>query len=96
MLKPLHNLVISFKSPRIRWALAVAMVSDALGFGVVMFPLLQWLFDAVTALVLLAILGFRWQLFTALAVEVVPALELFPAWSFFVLAIAAANSPRSR
>jgi hypothetical protein len=39
---------------------------------------------------LLFTLGFRWQLFIALAVEVVPALELFPAWTLVVLALLAA------
>jgi hypothetical protein len=71
-----------------RWALLIAIVSDALGFGVVLFPPLQWLLDAITAAALLMVLGFRWPLLIALAVEVIPAIELFPAWTLVVLGMA--------
>ena len=74
-----------------RWALVIALVSDALGFGVVLFPPLQWLLDAVTAAALLMILGFRWPLFIALAIEAIPAIELFPAWTLVILAMAASE-----
>jgi hypothetical protein len=71
-----------------RWALLIALVSDALGFGVALFPPLQWLLDAVTAIALLVVLGFRWPLLIALAIEVIPAIELFPAWTLVVIAMA--------
>jgi hypothetical protein len=74
-----------------RWALLIALVSDALGFGVALFPPLQWLVDAVTATALLLVLGFRWPLLIALAVEVIPAIELFPAWTLVVLAMMASE-----
>jgi hypothetical protein len=80
-----------FNSPRIRWAILIALSSDAIGFGVVMFPALQWLLDAVTAIALLMVLGFRWPLFIALAIEVIPAIELFPAWTLVVLGMAASK-----
>jgi len=70
-----------------KWALLIALLSDALGFGVVLFPLLQWLLDAITAIALLMVLGFRWPLLIALAFEVIPAIELFPAWTLVVLAM---------
>ena len=89
MIKPLHNFIRALKLPRWRWALFIAVVSDALGFAVVWFPPVQWLLDAATATALLFTLGFRWPLFIALAVEVVPALELFPAWTLVVLALSA-------
>jgi hypothetical protein len=76
-----------FKSSRMRWALVIALVSDALGFGVVMFPPLQWLLDAVTAIALLMVIGFRWPLLIALAIELIPAIELFPAWTLVVIGI---------
>jgi hypothetical protein len=81
-----------FKSPRMRWALLIALVSDALGFGVVLYPPLQWLLDALTAVALLLVLGFRWPLLIALAVEVIPAIELFPAWTLVVMGMAASGS----
>jgi hypothetical protein len=80
--------VNGFSSPRMRWALLIALLSDALGFGMVLFPLLQWLLDAITAIALLMVLGFRWPLLIALAIEVIPAIELFPAWTLVVLFMA--------
>ena len=90
-----HNFLTAWKSPRWRWALLIAMLSDALGFGVVLLPPLQWLLDAVTAGVLFAVLGFRWPLFSALAIEVVPALQLFPAWTLAVAALASTETNRT-
>ncbi len=85
----------AWKLPRWRWALLIAVASDALAFGVVLFPPAQWLLDAVTAAALLFVLGFRWQLFVALAVEAIPALELFPAWALAVLAMAGTTTQNS-
>ncbi len=86
------NLRAAWSSPRWRWALLIAVVSDALGFGVVLLPPVQWLLDAVTAVILLAVLGFRWSLLGALAVEVVPGLAVFPAWTLVVAALAATTA----
>jgi hypothetical protein len=92
----LKNLVRNFQRvwqfPRWRWALIAAVLSDILGFAVVLLPPLQWLLDAVTAAVLFAVLGFRWPLLTALAIEVVPVLQLFPAWTLVVMALASTES----
>ncbi|HEX5133171.1 MAG TPA: hypothetical protein VFX92_11885, partial [Candidatus Krumholzibacteria bacterium] len=52
----------AWRHPRWRLALMIAAVSDALGFGLVLIPPVQWLLDAVTAVALLVTLGFRWQL----------------------------------
>lgn len=89
-----HNLSSALSSRRWRAALLVAVLSDGLGFGVVLLPPVQWLLDAVTAAVLFAVLGFRWSLLSALALEVVPGLELFPAWTLVVAALAATDDPR--
>ena len=58
----IHNLLVALKFPRWRWALSAAVLSDVLGFGVVLLPPVQWLLDAVTAIVVFAVLGFRWLL----------------------------------
>jgi hypothetical protein len=79
-------------TPKLRWALLIALISDALGFGVVMFPPLQWLLDAVTAATLLMVMGFRWPLLIALAIEAIPAIELFPAWTLAVIGMAASEN----
>ena len=91
----IRNLPLVWKFPRWRRALLAAVLSDALGFGVALFPPGQWLLDAVTAIVLFAVLGFRWPLFVALAVEAVPGLQLFPAWTLVVLALAATETESS-
>ena len=84
----IQNFLTAWKLPRWRWALVTAAVSDAASFGVALIPPVQWLVDAVTAVVLFAVLGFRWPLLGALAVEVVPGIALFPAWTLVVAALA--------
>jgi len=84
-----HHFVRAWKSPRWRWSLLVALLSDILGIAVVLMPPVQWLIDALTALLLLRILGFRWPLFAALVIEVIPGLEVFPTWTLVVLALSA-------
>jgi hypothetical protein len=90
--KQVSGLFTAWKVPRWRWALLIAMVSDGLGFVVVLLPPAQWLLDAVTALALLVILGFRWPLLVALGIEVIPAVAVFPAWTLVVLAMSADRS----
>lgn len=90
----IHNLRAAWKAPRWRWALLTAVLSDVLGFAAALYPPAQWALDAVTAVLLFAVLGFRWPLLPALAVEAVPVLQLFPAWTLVVVALAsAANAP---
>jgi len=79
----------AFKKPGYRAALAVALVSDALSYGFALLPFMQWMVDIVTALALWALLGFKWPLMPALAVEVVPGIELYPAWTLAVASYAA-------
>jgi len=43
------------------------------------------LLDFVTAMLLVAICGFRWQFVLAFGVELVPGLSLFPTWTMVVL-----------
>lgn len=84
----LRNFRGAWKMPRWRWALLAAAISDAVGFGLALFPLGYLLLDAATAALLFALLGFRWSLLSVLAVEAVPGLQLFPAWTLVVLALA--------
>ena len=84
----IHNFLTAWKQPRWRWTLVVAVLSDAVGFGLVMAPPLHWAVDAITAVLHFVVLGFRWGLLVALSVEVVPAIQVFPAWTLVVLALA--------
>ena len=88
----MSGLLAVWRSPRWRRALLVAVLSDALGFGVALVPPAQWLLDAVTSGALFVVLGFRWALLPALAVEAVPGLQLFPAWTLVVVALAATDT----
>jgi hypothetical protein len=101
-----------FRPPRAitrkRWvsALAVAAVADILQLA--LFPAFSSgatspfddVLDAVVAISLLAILGFRWRLAIALVTELIPAADLFPTWTAVVLSIpvdrAAALPPTRR
>jgi hypothetical protein len=95
MLKHLiQDFLMAWKFPRWRWALVTAVLSDALSFGVALFPPAQWLLDALTAGVLFAVLGFRWPLLIGLVSEAVPALQLFPAWILVVAALASTETPK--
>ena len=78
----------ALKTPRWRMALLVAVISDAIGFGLGLIPPIQWVVDGITVLVLLRVLGFSWPLLIALAVEAVPVLEIFPTWTLVVLVMA--------
>jgi len=88
----IRNLRVAWKSPRWRRALLIAIISDALGFGVVFFPPVLWILDAVTAIALVIVLGFRWKLLIAMAIEVIPAVQLFPAWTLVIAAMAATEN----
>jgi hypothetical protein len=83
---------VAWRSPRWRLALLIAVVSDAIGFGLGLIPLIQWIVDAVTALLLLVVLGFSWPLLAALAVEAVPAIEMFPTWTLVVIVMAGSGT----
>jgi hypothetical protein len=83
---------------RKRVALGIAALSD----------LTQWLFfpvlsegalspfevalDALTALTILAVVGFQWRLLIALAAELVPGLDMFPTWTAVVLSLPTARA----
>ena len=87
----IHNFLLAWKYPRWRWALLMALVSDVIGFWLTFYPPAVWVLDAITAILLFAVLGFRWPLLPALAIEVVPGLQIFPAWTLVVAALASAG-----
>jgi hypothetical protein len=78
-----------------RVALAIAMVADLVQLG--LFPLffegalspLDGALDAIVALSLILVLGWRWRTALALAVELLPGLALFPTWTAVVATVRA-------
>lgn len=87
----IENLTEAWKMPRWRGALIVALVSDAVGFGLALLVPVQIGVDILTAVLLFSLLRFRWPLLPALAVEVIPGLQIFPAWTLVVAALAGAE-----
>lgn len=65
-----------------------------LSFALMLIPPVQWGVDIATAIMLFIVLGFRWGLLGALIVEAIPAIQLFPAWTLVVLALAATDNQK--
>lgn len=78
-----------------RTALAIAAVADLVQLG--LFPLffggaispLDGALDAIVALSLILILGWRWRTAFALAIELLPGVALFPTWTAVVATLPA-------
>lgn len=92
--KFIRNLYISWKSPKWRMALLLAVVSDILGSAFTFAPPVHWTIDIVTIALLFVVLGFKWPLLPALVVEVIPGLQIFPFWTLFVTAMAGSENER--
>jgi hypothetical protein len=80
--------------------MAVALLSDAVSFGLQFFSLglaeiPQLAVDLVTAVALVLLLGFRWGLALALIVEAFPVTAAFPSWALAVAAQAAFEREQS-
>jgi hypothetical protein len=91
-----RGLKLAWKEPRWRTALIIAAVSDVVSVALAPVPIIQWLVDGVTAMVLLMILGFSWPLLLALGVEAIPALEVFPTWIVVVVVLAGTHGRDAR
>lgn len=85
----LPRLRIAMRNPRWRIALIAAILSDALAYLLLPLPPAQWALDIITAVILFISFGFPWTLLMAFVMEVIPGVELFPAWTLAVLAIGA-------
>ncbi len=80
-------------------ALAIAGVADLL--QLVFFPLFfegalspfDAALDAVVAVSLLLVLGWRWRTVAALGLELVPGIALFPSWTAVVATMRAESAP---
>lgn len=73
-------------------AIALGVIADAAQGGLFAgMPALSWIpsdaLDIVVGITLVALLGFRWRFVLALAIELVPGVQLFPSWTAFVLSL---------
>ncbi|MFO1009529.1 MAG: hypothetical protein U1F29_05645 [Planctomycetota bacterium] len=73
-------------------ALVIAGISDAISVFAEFAPPIQWAVDLATALLLFALLGFRWQLLPVLVMEAIPGLAAFPTW-VLVVGLLATTTP---
>jgi hypothetical protein len=74
---------------RVILAFAIAGISDLISIWVELMPPLQWTIDLTTALLLFAVMGWRWLILPGLIAEAIPGLGLFPTWILVVASIAA-------
>ena len=73
---------------RLALAVVIAAISDIIGAFFTLAPPVVWGMDVVTALLLFAVLGWRWLLLPGLFMEAIPGLSVFPFWLLVVGAIA--------
>lgn len=72
-------------------ALIIAVASDAASIAAQIALPVQWIIDGVTALLLFAILGKRWELLPGLVAEAIPGVATFPTWVLVVIAVRVAQ-----
>ncbi len=73
-------------------AIAIALLADAAQGGMFFeMPALSWLpadvMDILVAILMLVLLGFRWRIVFALALEMIPGVQLFPSWTAFIISL---------
>ncbi|MDP9152031.1 MAG: hypothetical protein M3O36_19070 [Myxococcota bacterium] len=84
---------------RKRLAMAIAALADAVQLGLFNFFIGGALsppddvLDGAVVIALVLVLGFKWRLVAALALELVPGVALFPSWTAFVATVATAPAP---
>jgi hypothetical protein len=82
-------------------ALGVAVTADLIHWA--FFPVMaeggmspfDWVEDGIVTVILLLILGFRWELIVAFGLELVPFIDMFPTWTAFMLFIMAESYRKS-
>lgn len=90
----IRQLRTTLEIPKWRRALFIAIVSDILSFAFIWAVPVQWGLEAVTIVLMLWVLGFRWSLLFALIIEAIPAVQIFPSWTLVVLAMAGTESEK--
>jgi hypothetical protein len=87
---------LKFSKKRLALAFVIAGISDAIGAFITLLPLIGWVVDLATALLLFLVLGRQWLLLPGLALEAIPGLGVLPFWLLVVGAIAVLGTPRPR
>jgi hypothetical protein len=87
---------LRFSKRQIVLAIVIAAISDALCAFVVFAPPIVWGVDALTAVLLFAVLGWHWLLLPGLALEAIPGLGVIPFWLLVVGAIVVWGTARPK
>jgi MFS family permease len=85
-----------FSKKRLALAFAIAGISDAISAFTALWPPIAWGVDLVTAILLFAILGWRWLLLPGLVLEAIPGVGVVPFWVLVVAAIAVWGTARPK
>jgi hypothetical protein len=96
VLKLIGNINVALNSSRWHRDLFIAVISDILGIVFVIISPVQVGVDVATAILTFVVLGFRWGPLGALVIETIPAIQVFPAWTLVVLALASAENNKSK
>jgi hypothetical protein len=89
-----NNLKVSKK--QLILAIIIAAVSDAISFFATLIPPVGWAVDLVTAILLFAVLGWRWLLLPGLILEAIPGVGVLPIWLLVVVAIVLLGTARPK
>lgn len=71
----------------VQMALLPSYLAAGTGYGI------STVLDVATILILLAVVGARWQMAAVFLLEVIPVLEVFPTWTAFVLTLPVQEDP---
>jgi hypothetical protein len=69
---------LRFSKKQLALAFAIAAISDVIGGFFTLAPPVAWVVDGVTAVLLLAVLGWQWLLLPGLVMEAIPGVGVLP------------------
>jgi hypothetical protein len=87
---------LRFSKKQLGLAFAIAAISDIIGTFFTLAPPVVWGVDILTAVLLLAVLGWQWLLLPGLVMEAIPGVAVLPFWLLVVGGIAVCGTPRPK
>ena len=90
------RLSLRFSKKQLALAFAIAAISDVIGAFFTLAPPLVWTVDALTVVMLFAVLGWHWLLLPGLLMEAIPGVGILPLWLLVVGAITVLGTARPK
>jgi hypothetical protein len=87
---------LRFTKKQLVLAFAIAAIADVIGAALTLWPPVMWAIDALTAVLLFAVLGWQWLLLPGLVLEAIPGVGVLPFWILVVTGIAIWGTARPR